>query len=216
VVCVASEYLATVDGIRAQLPSVEHYVALENGGDGWLGYEQELAAVAPPGVPPTFERAEIAEDDLLTINYTSGTTARPKGVMITHRNAWINSVGLLVHSSMGPGDRYLWTLAMFHANGWTFTWVVTAAGGTHVCLRQPVPARVFALLEREAITKFCAAPTVLIGLANAPDDVRRKAAHPIEVFTAGAAPAAATIGRIEGELGRSRHTRRSPPSSAPP
>ena len=201
VVCVASECLAAVDGIRAQLPSVEHFVALEDVRDGWLGYEQELASVAPAGVPPTFERAAIDEGDVLTINYTSGTTARPKGVMITHRNAWFNSIGVLVHVPMGPADRYLWTLPMFHANGWTFTWTVTAAGGTHVCLRQPAPARVFELIEREAITAFCAAPTVLIGLANAPDELRRGARRPIQVITAGAAPAAATIGRIESELG---------------
>ena len=150
---------------------------------------------------PPFERAAIDEDDLLTINYTSGTTARPKGVMITHRNAWFNSIGVLVHVPMGPADRYLWTLPMFHANGWTFTWTVTAAGGTHVCLRQPAPARVFELVEREAITAFCAAPTVLIGLANAPDQVRRRAHRPVQVITAGAAPAAATIGRIESDLG---------------
>jgi acyl-CoA synthetase (AMP-forming)/AMP-acid ligase II len=88
VVCVASECLAAVDGIRAQLPSVAHFVALEDIRDGWLEYEREIAAAAPAGVPPTFERPAIAEDDVLTINYTSGTTARPKGVMITHRNAW--------------------------------------------------------------------------------------------------------------------------------
>ena len=176
VVCVAAECLAAVDGLRAQLPSVEHFVALEDARDGWIAYEHELAAVAPAGVPPTFERAAIDEDGLLTINYTSGTTARPKGVMITHRNAWFNTIGVLVHVPMGPADRYLWTLPMFHANGWTFTWTVTAAGGTHVCLRQPAPARVFELIEREAITAFCAAPTVLIGLANAPDEVRRGAA----------------------------------------
>ena len=121
--------------------------------------------------------------------------------MITHRNAWFNTVGVLAHSPIGPADRYLWTLPMFHANGWTFTWTVTAAGATHVCLRQPAPARVFDLVARESITKFCAAPTVLIGLANAPDDVRKGAPRGIEVFTAGAAPAAATIGRIEQELG---------------
>ena len=201
VVCVASECLAAVDGIRAQLPSVEHYVVLEDVRDGWLGYEQELAAVAPAGMPSTFERAAIEEDDLLTINYTSGTTARPKGVMITHRNAWFNSIGVLVHEAMGPADRYLWTLPMFHANGWTFTWTVTAAGGTHVCLRQPAPARVFEMIEREAITRFCAAPTVLIGLASAPDEMRRGARRQIQVMTAGAAPAAATISRIESELG---------------
>ncbi len=201
VVCVASDCLAAVDGLRAQLPSVEHFVALEDTRDGWLGYEQELTAIAPAGVAPAFERASISETDLVTINYTSGTTARPKGVMITHRNAWFNSIGVLVHVPMGPADRYLWTLPMFHANGWTFTWTVTAAGGTHVCLRQPAPARVFEAIEREAITMFCAAPTVLIGLANAPDPLRQGGRRPIQVITAGAAPAAATISRIERELG---------------
>jgi fatty-acyl-CoA synthase len=201
VVCVASECLAAVDGIRNTLPGVAHFVSLEEAREGWLDYERELALSAPPGVPPDVTRPPIDEDDLLTINYTSGTTARPKGVMITHRNAWFNSVGVLTHFPMGPADRYLWTLPMFHANGWTFTWTVTAAGGTHVCLRQPAPARVFDLVAREAITKFCAAPTVLIGLANAPEEVRRGARRGVDVMTAGAAPAAATIGRIERELG---------------
>src|SRR4029077_7604640 len=91
-----------------------------------------------------FERPEISERDLLTINYTSGTTSRPKGVMITHRNAWMNSVGTLVHHSMTPADRYLWTLPMFHANCWTFVWTATAAGAAHICLRRVDPAQVFA------------------------------------------------------------------------
>jgi len=201
VVCVGRECLAAVESIRPHLTSVTHFVALEDAREGWLDYEREVAAVAPPGVTPEFDRPTVDEDGILTINYTSGTTARPKGVMITHRNAWVNCVGILIHSPMSPADRYLWTLAMFHANGWTFTWVVTAAGATHVCMRQPVPARVFELIERESITRFCAAPTVLIGLANAPDGVRRRAPQAIEVFTAGAAPAAATIGRVEDELG---------------
>ena len=81
-------------------------------------------------------RTSSSESDLLAINYTSGTTSRPKGVMITHRNAWMNSVGTLTHWPMTPADRYLWTLPMFHANGWTFTWTVTAAGAAHVCLRK--------------------------------------------------------------------------------
>ncbi len=82
----------------------------------------------------SFTRPTIGERDLLTINYTSGTTSRPKGVMITHRNAWMNCVGMLTHTPMTPADVYLWTLPMFHANGWTFTWTVTAAGAKHVCL----------------------------------------------------------------------------------
>src|SRR4029077_8450770 len=137
--------------------------------------------------------ADPAESDLLSINYTSGTTARPKGVMITHRNAWMNVVGTLLHLRVGIGDRYLWTLPMFHANGWTFTWAVTAAGATHVCLPKVEPARIFELLATERIGWLCAAPTVLIGIAGAPEEVRRGAPRGVRVVTAGAPPAAATI-----------------------
>jgi fatty-acyl-CoA synthase len=196
VVCAAPEYLAMIDSIRDRLPAVKHFVALEGQREGWLDYEQDLAAAAP-----VFDRPAIAETDLLTINYTSGTTARPKGVMITHRNAYMNAVGTLLHVHMGPGERYLWTLPMFHANGWTFTWIVTAVGGTHVCLRRVEPARIFAELARESITMLCAAPTVLIGIANAPDELRSGARRGVRVLTAGAPPAAATIARVEGELG---------------
>ena len=97
---------------------------------------------------PAYDRPSIEESDLLSINYTSGTTAKPKGVMITHRNAAINVVGTLLHLRLGMDDRYLWTLPMFHANGWTFTWTVTAAGATHVCLPKVEPARVFELIRQ--------------------------------------------------------------------
>ena len=116
VLCVAEEYLAAVDGIRDRMLGVEHYVALDGSpsgaGDGWLDYEAAVAA-ADPG----FDRPEIGERDLISINYTSGTTARPKGVMITHRNAAINTIGTLLHLPMAVGSVYLWTLPMFHANG---------------------------------------------------------------------------------------------------
>jgi fatty-acyl-CoA synthase len=121
--------------------------------------------------------------------------------MITHRNAYLNIVGTLLHVHMTPADRYLWTLPMFHANGWTFVWIVTAVGGTHVCLRRVAPDLVFEAVSNEAITMFCAAPTVLIGIASAPEDQRRGAPRGLRVLTAGAPPAAATIARIEGELG---------------
>jgi len=201
VVCVAPEYLDAVDSIRDRIPKVKHFVVHEGKKEGWLDYETELAASGPPGAKITVARPEIAETDLLTINYTSGTTARPKGVMITHRNAYLNAVGTLIHVHMAPGERYLWTLPMFHANGWTFTWIVTAIGGTHVCLRRVEPARIFEALADESITMLCAAPTVLIGIANAPDELRGKAPGGVRVLTAGAPPAAATIARIEGELG---------------
>ena len=195
-VCAHEDYLDTVDTIRDRLTEVRHYVALEGSRPGWLDYEATLGAAEP-----SFTRAQIGERDLLTINYTSGTTSRPKGVMITHRNAYINAVGTLIHLTMTPGDRYLWTLPMFHANGWTFTWIVTAAGATHVCLRKVDPAAVFPLMSDESITMLCAAPTVLISLANAPDQFRCLARAGVRVVTAGAPPAASTIQRLEGEFG---------------
>ena len=196
VVCVHADYLELCDGIRAQCPNVTHWVALEGSREGWLDYEALLAKASP-----TFKRPEIGENDLLTINYTSGTTSRPKGVMITHRNAWLNSANVLMHWPLAAGDRYLWTLPMFHANGWTFTWTVTAVGATHVCLRQVNPASVYDAVRRERITHLCAAPTVLIGIANGPEAQRAALPRGVRIITAGAAPAAATIERVEGELG---------------
>src|SRR5262249_19715451 len=159
-----------------------------------LDYEELLAAA-----PNTFDAPAIDERDLLTINYTSGTTSRPKGVMITHRNAYMNVVGTLIHLPLTSADRYLWTLPMFHANGWTFVWTITAVGAKHVCLRRVDPAQAFQLITQEEITALCAAPTVLISLANAPDPLRNRAPRGIRVVTAGAPPAAATIQRMEGE-----------------
>jgi len=198
VLCVHPDYLDAIDGVRDQLSAVEHFVSLGSAGGrkGWTEYEAAVAASKPD-----FARPEIAEGDLLTINYTSGTTAKPKGVMITHRNAWANVVGTLVHFHITVGDRYLWTLPMFHANGWTFVWIITAVGGTHICLPKVEPARVFDLVRTEHVGWLCAAPTVLIGLANAPADVRGEVPEGVHVITAGAAPAAATIERMEGDLG---------------
>jgi fatty-acyl-CoA synthase len=197
VVCVAADYLDAVDGVRDQMPDVRRFVALDGGGrEGWLDYEAAIAAAGPG-----FARPEIGERDLLTINYTSGTTARPKGVMITHRNAAMNTIGTLLHLPIGVGERYLWTLPMFHANGWTYTWTVTAAAGTHVCLPKVDPAEVFRLIRDEHVRWLSAAPTVLISLANAPAEVRGEVPAGVHVVTAGAPPAAATIERLEGEFG---------------
>ncbi len=196
IVCAHPDYIGSIEGMRAELTSVKHFVALEGGQPGWLDYEATLAAA-----PLQFVRPPIAETDVLTINYTSGTTSRPKGVMITHRNAWMNSVGTLVHFPLAVGERYLWTLPMFHANGWTFVWTVTAAGGTHICLRKVDAAAIYALVDTESVSMLCAAPTVLIATANGPPELRGKLRRGVRVLTAGAPPAAATIGRIEGELG---------------
>jgi fatty-acyl-CoA synthase len=196
VLCVHGDYLDCVDAVRERMPGVRHFVALEGKKAGWLSYEALLEHSGE-----ACEFPEVVETDLLSINYTSGTTSRPKGVMITHRNAWINSVGALTHWPMTPADRYLWTLPMFHANGWTFVWTVTAAGATHVCLRVVDAAAVYEQVRQERVTHLCAAPTVLISIANGPADKRAQLPRCVRVITAGAPPAAATIERMESELG---------------
>src|ERR1700731_3896822 len=184
------------DSVRAWMPEVQHFVALEGEKAGWLAYESLLERSTE-----VFEPPEMVETDLLSINYTSGTTSRPKGVMITHRNAWMNSVGTLTHWPLTPADRYLWTLPMFHANGWTFVWTVTAAGATHVCLRAVDASAVYERVRCERVTHLCAAPTVLIGIANGLEDDRKHLPRGVRVITAGSPPAAATIERLELELG---------------
>jgi fatty-acyl-CoA synthase len=196
VLCVHSDYLDAVDQVRDQMPQVRHFVAFEGARDGWIDYEAAVASASPG-----FDRPEISERDLISINYTSGTTAHPKGVMITHRNEAINSIGTLLHLPIKVGERYLWTLPMFHANGWTYTWTVTAAAGVHICLRKVDPATAFGLIRAENVSWLCAAPTVLISLANASPQVRGEVPAGVHVVTAGAPPAAATIERLEGEFG---------------
>ncbi len=134
----------------------------------------------------------------ISINYTSGTTGRPKGVMYTHRGAHLNALGEVIHSHHDTDSVYLWTLPMFHCNGWCTTWGVTAVGGRHVCLRTVDPGLVWKLIRTEGVTHLNAAPTVLISLANHPD------AAPVEggltVTTAGAPPSPTIIAQME-ELG---------------
>jgi fatty-acyl-CoA synthase len=196
VLCVHADHLDAIERVRERMPQVEHFVALEGRKAGWLEYEKLLE-----GSAESFPVRDIGESELLAINYTSGTTSRPKGVMITHRNAWMNSVGTLLHWPMSTSARYLWTLPMFHANGWTFTWTVTAAAATHVCLRRVDALAVYAAVERERVTHLSAAPTILISIANGPEAARRRLRRGVRVITAGAPPAAATIERMEAELG---------------
>ena len=170
VVCVHSDYLDAVDGVRDQMPGVRHFVALEGARDGWLDYEAAIAAAEPD-----FARPEIGERDLLTINYTSGTTARPKGVMITHRNAAMNPSARCCTCRSRSASRYLWTLPMFHANGWTYTWTVTAAAGTHVCLRKVEPATVFRLISDEHVAAVRGADRADLAGQRAGGDARRGA-----------------------------------------
>jgi fatty-acyl-CoA synthase len=196
ILCVHPDYLDLLESIRGQIPEVEFFIALEGTKPGWLEYESILDDSDPGFIPciPT-------ESDLITINYTSGTTARPKGVMITHRNAYMNVAGTLIHCHLSAADRYLWTLPMFHANGWTFVWTITACGAKHICLRKVTPETVFEAVKKEGVTVLCAAPTVCISLANAEEKLKKEVPRGIRMITAGAPPAAATLEKLERDLG---------------
>ncbi len=162
---------------------------------GEIEYEDFLAAGDPeyPLALPADEWQAIA------LNYTSGTTGDPKGVVFHHRGAYLNSVGNVIAWSMPPHPRYLWTLPMFHCNGWCFTWAVSVVAGTHVCLRKTTAEGAYAAIAAHDVTHFCGAPIVLNMLANAPAELRRQGGRTIEVMTAGSAPPAAVIASMESQ-----------------
>lgn len=150
---------------------------------------------------PDFEW--VSSDDewaTIALNYTSGTTGSPKGVLYHNRGAYLNAIGNAMTMGVDATSRYLWTLPMFHCNGWTFTWGVTAVGGTHVCLRDVDPAKIFPLIEEHKVTHMCGAPVVLTALIHAPDDIKQSFDHRIDIATGGAAPPSAVISGME-ELG---------------
>ena len=152
--------------------------------EGWLDREASRA-----------DRVPVDERDLLAINYTSGTTGWPKGVMYHHRGAYLQAVAMAYHADLGPGASYLWTLPMFHCNGWCFTWAVTAAGGTHVCLRRINPAEIWRLLRQERITNFSAAPTVLTMIAE--DPAAGTLDRRVHVDTGGSPPSPTLLARLD-------------------
>ncbi len=166
--------------------------------DGPPDYEAFLAGADPQALIPR----SGDEDDTISINYTSGTTGKPKGVMYTFRGAYLNALAEIFHANVRPESVYLWTLPMFHCNGWCFPWAIAAAGATHVCLRKVDANGINHGIHREGVTHFNAAPTVLIALANDPATV----AFPrrVIVTTAGAPPSPTTIAQIEG-LGAEIH-----------
>ena len=156
-------------------------------------YEKLLASADPVTVPCEDERA------LLAISYTSGTTGRPKGVMYHHRGAYLQALAAAFHARLAADSVYLWTLPMFHCDGWCFTWAVTAAGATHLCLRAIDPAQVWGLLRTRGVTHFSAAPTVLTMIVNAPEATAGPPlAPPVRVQTGGAPPSPALIARMAG------------------
>ena len=166
-------------------------IRIDDTGEAGDPYEDFLAEGSPETPEPWIED----EYETISINYTSGTTGRPKGVMIHHRGAYLNALGETIETGMTFEARYLWTLPMFHCNGWCFTWGVTALGGTHVCLRRVDPARIWELIEGEGITHYCGAPTVQIGIVN--DPRAHRLARPVTCAVAGAPPSPTLLGKLK-------------------
>jgi fatty-acyl-CoA synthase len=168
--------------------------AAQSGGTiGDIDYEAFIAG----GDPDYVWRGPDDEWADLSLNYTSGTTGEPKGVVYHHRGGYLNAIGNAMTFGVNAESRYLWTLPMFHCHGWTFTWGVTAVGGTHVCLRDVDPALIFPMIEEHGVTHMCGAPVVLSTLIHAPDDVKRRFDHVVEIATGGAAPPSAVIADME-------------------
>ncbi|HEY6406472.1 MAG TPA: acyl--CoA ligase family protein, partial [Ktedonobacteraceae bacterium] len=166
-------------------------VRIEDTGAASDPYEVFLAG----GSPHQVESWLKDEEETISINYTSGTTGNPKGVMYTYRGAYLNAITEVLSTAMSSSSVYLWTLPMFHCNGWCFTWGVTAIGGTHVCLRKVDPAQVWDLFESEGVTHFNGAPTVQIFLVNHPKSHRLD--RQITVTIAGAPPSPTLLGQMK-------------------
>jgi fatty-acyl-CoA synthase len=194
------EHTDIVDQIRPNLPSVEHWIAA-GGNDppapAWTDWDELIAAASAEPPPPV----DVDENDLVSINYTSGTTARPKGVMLTHRNCYLNAYNLIAHLGIRHEDVELWTLPMFHCNGWGGVYALTGMAGTHVVLRAVDGAAIFDLIEREGVTFACMAPAVLRTILDYPNKDRHAITTKPRFTVAGAPPPAAFIERLETELG---------------
>ena len=202
-VFVDTEFSHLVASVREELETVEAIVNIvdeqaEINGEQLPGMEYE-SFINEGTTEPVLSCLED-ENDIISINYTSGTSGKPKGVMYTHRGAYLNALGEALEVGMNSQSVYLWTLPMFHCNGWCFTWGVTAVGGTHVCLRKFYPETVISLIMSEGVTHFCGSPTILIMLVNDRAIASLHLHHPLRVTTAGAPPSPTIIQAME-ELG---------------
>jgi fatty-acyl-CoA synthase len=153
-------------------------------------YEQFLAA-APPSRPPSWLEDE---EETISVNYTSGTTGRPKGVQYTYRGAYLNALGEVIHAGLGPGSVYLWTLPMFHCNGWCFPWAVTAAAARHVTMSAVDPELIWDLIDAEGVTHYNGAPTVQLMILNHPRAHRLE--RPVTAMVAAAPPSPTLLARM--------------------
>ena len=200
-----SELADTVRGLRDHGAGIQTYVQIVDRAPQAADipgpeYEEFLAAASGGPVPV----AHIDESDAISINYTSGTTGFPKGVVLHARGAWINAVGEALEMGLNWRSVYLWTLPLFHCNGWCYPWALAAVGATNVCLRKVVPTDVYRLLHRHGVTHMCCAPTVLTSLYSSPEAAGRDLAG-LTIATAGAPPAPQVIRTMEAMGARIVH-----------
>jgi len=181
--------------LRRRLTVIDIDDPLHEGGT-LLG-EKDYEAFLEEGDPEYAWRGPADEWQAISLLYTSGTTGNPKGVVYAHRGAYLNALGNALAFGLTPRAVYLWTLPMFHCDGWTYTWAVTAAGGTHVCLRRVDPALIFPAIQRHRVTHMCGAPIVMTMLVHAPAEVKVTFDHVVEMATGGAAPPSAVIAAME-------------------
>jgi fatty-acyl-CoA synthase len=194
---VDTELARLVEPVRAELSTVELVISVEDvpGGVRLPGPEYEAFLAGGSAAPLDWPLAD--EEETIAIDYTSGTTGRPKGVMYTHRGAYLNALGELLETGMASESVYLWTLPMFHCNGWCYPWAVTAIGATHVCLRKLEPGIVWELVRARGVSHFCAAPTVLISLVNHPAAPTGPLSRKLTILTAAAPPSPTIIAQVE-------------------
>jgi fatty-acyl-CoA synthase len=193
------EFSSTIDEalrlLGRPIPVIDIDDPLHEGGR-LLG-EKDYEALLAEGDPGFAWTPPADEWQAICLLYTSGTTGDPKGVVYHHRGAYLNALGNALTFGLSPRAVYLWTLPMFHCSGWTYTWAVTATGGTHVCLRRVDPALIFPAIARHGVTHMCGAPVVLTMLIHAPAAVQVPFAHTVEIATGGASPPSTVISAME-------------------
>jgi fatty-acyl-CoA synthase len=193
------EFSATIEEalqlLGRRLPVIDIDDPLYEGGRH-LG-EKDYEALLDEGDPAFAWSPPADEWQAICLLYTSGTTGDPKGVVYHHRGAYLNALGNALTFGLSARAVYLWTLPMFHCSGWTYTWAVTAVGGTHVCLRRVDPALIFPAIARHGVTHMCGAPVVMTMLIHAPAEVKQRFPHTVEMATGGAAPPSTVIAEME-------------------
>jgi fatty-acyl-CoA synthase len=189
---VDTELADIIRPIENDLKTVKHIINISDLGEYKPLNGEDYEAFLKTGNSESLPWLITDEIETITINYTSGTSGYPKGVMYSHRGAYLSTLGEIIETNLTPTSAYLWTLPMFHCNGWCFPWAVTAIGGTHICLRKFHPGKVWEIIQKEKVTHFNAAPVVLISLLN----YRERPTileQPITITTAGAPPSPTLI-----------------------